>query len=196
MVAEERRRAIIDAFVPLLNQHGHNVTTKQIAEAAGIAEGTIFRVFPDKQALLRATAEQIINPPGGREQMELLLKPIPDLRGKIVATAEHIVERMEQMMIVMMALRATFMAEGRQSPAEPPGPPAFIVKANEAMLAALTELLFNPHRAELRVTPAKAAVLLRSLVFGAWHPGTDAKHRPTAKEIADLFLHGVAENDR
>ena len=43
---------IVDAVVPLLLEHGGDVTTRQIAEAAGIAEGTIFRVFPDKAALL------------------------------------------------------------------------------------------------------------------------------------------------
>ena len=53
MAADDRRQAIVDAVVPLLLEQGGDVTTRQIAEAAGIAEGTIFRVFPDKAALLR-----------------------------------------------------------------------------------------------------------------------------------------------
>ena len=41
---------IVDAALPLLLEHGEMVTTRQIADAAGIAEGTIFRAFADKDA--------------------------------------------------------------------------------------------------------------------------------------------------
>src|SRR5882757_10079785 len=52
MGADERREAIAVAAIPLLAEHGSDVTTGQIARAAGIAEGTVFRVFKDKQELL------------------------------------------------------------------------------------------------------------------------------------------------
>ena len=48
MSPDERRAALIDATLPLLLEHGRGVTTRQIAEAAGVAEGTIFRVFDSK----------------------------------------------------------------------------------------------------------------------------------------------------
>src|SRR5437763_13525986 len=53
----ERRSMIIEATIPLLLEHGEMVTTRQIADAAGIAEGTIFRAFPDKDALITAVVE-------------------------------------------------------------------------------------------------------------------------------------------
>ena len=53
----ERRAEIVAATLPLLLVHGASVTTRQIAEAAGIAEGTIFRVFPDKESLIEAVVE-------------------------------------------------------------------------------------------------------------------------------------------
>src|ERR1700710_334437 len=52
MSGEDRREAIVEATLPLLRKHGHGVTTRQIAEASGIGEGTIFRVFTDKAELI------------------------------------------------------------------------------------------------------------------------------------------------
>src|SRR5690242_17453763 len=54
LAAAERRQEIIDATMPLLKEYGTDVTTSQIARAAGVAEGTIFRVFEDKRELLTA----------------------------------------------------------------------------------------------------------------------------------------------
>jgi len=54
LAPEERRTAIIAATLPLLRAEGLHVSTRRIAECAGVAEGTLFRVFPDKAALLAA----------------------------------------------------------------------------------------------------------------------------------------------
>src|SRR3954451_18619545 len=59
---EERRRALIAATLPLVLEHGTDVSTRLIAEAAGVAEGTIFRVFPTKDDLIEAVVASAFDP--------------------------------------------------------------------------------------------------------------------------------------
>jgi AcrR family transcriptional regulator len=196
---EERRAAIVEATVPLVITQGGAVTTKLIAEAAGVAEGTIFRVFPDKRALFHAVAEHVMNPPGDREDLAQTLAGLSTLRDKVVGVAERMELRSYRVMTVMMALRSVLMAEGPPSEGPPSehtheaGPPKFLVDARQQLLDNLTELLFAPHAEELRTDPEHAALALRSLVLGARHPGMDASEpRLTSEQVADVLLSGVA----
>jgi AcrR family transcriptional regulator len=199
MSPDERRAAIVTAVFPLLEQYGGEVSTRRIAEAAGIAEGTIFRVFPDKRSLLLAVAEETVAPPGWRQDMESLLASAPTLRQKVVVTVEQMVERSRRVMLVLTALRGVLMnenhSEGSRHRAVPPGPPRFFVDSARDLHRALTELVFTPHRAELTVPPDRAARAMSSLVMGAWHPGTADEDLLTAEEITDLLLHGVLREE-
>src|SRR5215475_10294923 len=58
---DERRSMIVAATLPLLLEHGDRVTSRQIAEAAGIAEGTIFRVFADKDEVIVAVIDAALD---------------------------------------------------------------------------------------------------------------------------------------
>jgi AcrR family transcriptional regulator len=50
--SDERRKAIVAAAVPLFARKGFSgTTTKELAEAAGISEGLLFRHFPSKKHL-------------------------------------------------------------------------------------------------------------------------------------------------
>ncbi|MDO5729978.1 MAG: TetR/AcrR family transcriptional regulator [Actinomycetaceae bacterium] len=57
MSPEDRRQWIAVEAIPLFIEYGTSVTTKQLADHLGIAEGTIFRAFPDKESLIKAVAE-------------------------------------------------------------------------------------------------------------------------------------------
>ena len=195
---EERRAAIVAAVLPMLEAHGGELSTKQIAEAAGIAEGTIFRVFPDKRALLHAVAQEVVAPDGWREEMAALLEQRPTLQDKVLATTERMVERTRRLMLVMVALRHAFMAEGPPPAAphgRPPLPPVMRTSGEE-LHTALTTLVFAPHRDELATSPDQAARALRALVTGTWHPGTLDEERMTPDEITALLLHGIAKGER
>jgi AcrR family transcriptional regulator len=195
MAPEERRRAIVDVVVPLLLEHGEDVSTRQIAEAAGIAEGTIFRVFPDKPALLLAAAEQVMNPPDGAEQLHQALAGAETLHERVLIAARRMVERSELVMVVMMALRRLAMSGSLDHRHRPAGPPAFLAEAQQTLHAMLVDV-FTPHRAELGVDPDTAALLLRTLVLGSRHPGAVHSQRLTPEQITDALLDGIRDRSR
>ena len=62
MSPEERRAAIVRAARPLFLEHGQATSTRLVAEAAGIAEGTVFRAFATKQDLVDAVLDAEFDP--------------------------------------------------------------------------------------------------------------------------------------
>lgn len=196
MSPDDRRQAILDAVVPLVVETGRAPTTREIADAAGVAEGTIFRVFDDLRALMWAIAKEVLNPARGRAEFRQALDGLDTLHDKVQLTTETLLTQTHRGIQVMVALRSHLMiqpGEG-QKPATPPQPPAFMREANVELLE-LLEQMFAEHRDELRVAPIIAATSLRSLVLGARHPGMDAAPDLTADQITDILLGGVTRDD-
>jgi AcrR family transcriptional regulator len=195
MSPDDRRKAIVGALLPLLVERGGEVSTREIAQAAGIAEGTIFRVFTDKRSLMLAAAQEAINPADGQAAFDEAMDELTELREKVVVAAQRVLDRQQMTMSVMMSVRHHLMWDEESRKADPVkkhfGPPQFVLDAQAELHRRLTSI-FEGHRDELAVEPEVAAVALRSLIFGAHRPELGMAPALSAEQIADLLISGVA----
>jgi len=174
LAPDDRRAMIVLATLPLLLEHGERVTSRQIAEAAGIAEGTIFRVFSDKDEIIAAVIEAALDP----QPLELALEDNPDGLSFEEALAAAVVI-IQQRVIDVWRLTSSVGTRFHELTRRP-------VSDSDALVR-----LFEAHRDEIQVAPAVAARLLRALTLSTTHPMLAGEPR-TPAELVHLFLHGVA----
>ncbi len=183
---------ILAATLPLLAQHGQKVTTKQIATAAGIAEGTIFRVFSDKCELIKAALELAMDPEVTLSALAGVDITLP-LHERIVQITRIMQSRLMQVINVMIAMRMSGAPRGNP-PSAPPGPPPSATPSTERILTEVVRLL-EPDRERLRRPVEEVAHILRLLTFAGSHPFIAEGTLLTAEEIATTVLDGVRVRD-
>jgi AcrR family transcriptional regulator len=210
MPAHERRQALIEATIPLLIEHGANISTRQVAEAAGVAEGTIFRVFESKGDLIHAAAAASLD--DGRLQASLAAIPADaDLRSALIAVVGALEERVTRLRaIVTLFHRANPEAHEGHPPFPPPGPfpppphgepgeplhyPRPDPRAAHLLVTNAVVEALTPHAADLAVPPSTAATAIIGLTFGALHLTAADPALSTPDEIVDLLLHGIAKDN-
>lgn len=175
----ERRAAIIAATIPLLRSHGPSVTTRQIAAAADVAEGTIFSVFDDKESLIAAAVEAALDPAPAIEQLRAI-EPGEPLEPRLVEAVGIVQDHLARTWQLLVAV-------GPDTRRRPPLRPSSTAVADQ--VAAL-EPIFHPAAADLRRSPSDAAQALLALTVGCSHPAIVAS--PVSPEqIVDLLLDGV-----
>ncbi|MDN4471750.1 TetR/AcrR family transcriptional regulator [Demequina zhanjiangensis] len=182
MSPDDRRAHILDAAIPLILEHGAEVTTRQISDAAGVAEGTVFRVFEDKNALIDAAVLRVMDSSATLAQLERIDSAGP-LEAKVAQIVTLLHDQVRRVIAFMSALgpRDHARHHGHRDDAGPLGEATGVV-----------ERLLEPHRAELRVEPAIAVDYLRVLVFGTSMPFIRSGREITADELTDFILRGIS----
>ena len=187
--AEERRAALLAAARPLVLEHGRATTTKLIAEAAGVAEGTIFRIFATKDELFDAVIDQEFDPEPFLEAVGRidLDQPLEDRLVEAVSLLQRRFVRIFQLMIAL----------GVRRPPAGLGRPDLRKRLGKEGLVRLVE----PDADRFRVPPDEVVQMLRLLTFSGSHPHISDQRMLTAQQIVDVVLHGTlrpgsADNDR
>ncbi len=179
---DERRAAIIAATIPLLRTHGAAVTTKQIAEAAGVAEGTIFGVFPDKASLVVAAL-------GTAFDQETVLRelgaidPQAPLRERMRDAAAILLRRFEANIQLMMVARTLPMETGRRQVEQ-------LMEGRRRLVEAVADII-EPDRALLRRSPGSTANMLVLLVIASVRPELAEPDALDADGVVAVLLDGL-----
>ncbi|HET8697658.1 MAG TPA: TetR/AcrR family transcriptional regulator [Gammaproteobacteria bacterium] len=190
MEAHDRRRAILDVVIPLLREKGSSLTTAEIARAANIAEGTIFRVFPDKSAIMFEAVKAAIDATPVADAIRAISPGAP-MRTQLVEAAGLLRDYFNRMVALGESLRSgSPVQRGRHEAMA-----ATIKSSSDTISAALAEL-FARHRAVLRVPPAAAKAAFRGLVFASAHPLLPPKERLALEEAVSILLSGIAHPER
>jgi AcrR family transcriptional regulator len=185
MPPDERKRAIVDAALPLLLEHGKDTTTRQIAEAAGIAEGTIFRVFASKDEILQEAMARVFDPQLFISDLESVDIELP-LRERLLVLTELYQRRFMDIFALMTAMALPRPPDRHQGKASD----EWRLRAQELMVR-----LLGRDADQFRIPLDDVVRTLRLLTFSGSHPHISEQRLMTPDEIVDVVLHGTLKKD-
>ncbi|WP_413318715.1 TetR/AcrR family transcriptional regulator [Agrococcus sp. 1P02AA] len=171
--SDDRRAQIIEAVTPAVLQHGAAITSRQLADAAGVAEGTLFKAFGDKESLLTALVEHHMTD----ERAEAFESD--SLEAVVETMVGVLVERMRFMYQLVVALGPIAQRVAAERRAD--------FEQSKHWIAAH----FEPYAHRLRVTPLVAADLVRSLSWAAAASWGEDDPVSSADDILQVLLHGI-----
>lgn len=176
MTLDDRRSQILDAVLPAILEHGAQITSRQLAGAAGVAEGTLFRSFGDKESLLREAFAR-----GSAQAFDISELPFDH-----DATLEQTIDRLVHVLVDRFAtvFRLAIGLGPVLLPDASDGDAAF------AELRACIHTHLEPYAERLRISTEDAADVIRTLAFSA----ATGWGEPTSMSVSDvtgILLHGI-----
>ena len=183
---DERRAALIAATEPLLERFGRDVSTRQIAEAAGVAEGTIFRAFATKEELIDAVIEDAFDTQRTCDELAQV-DPGLSLEERLTVAVTILQERLRRIFALFGSLRLR---------KEPHDHDSFRAKqqADYELINHAIASLITPDQDRLRLDVREAARALRTITLSITHPMLGDPRLIEPQQIVDLVLYGICRH--
>lgn len=207
MSPEDRRAAIVEAVMPLVAERGVDATSRELADAAGVAEGTLFRAFGDKACLIGEVALtgllRASDPVRTRADLESV-----DARLPLVERVRQIIERGQQRseeatawIVVLRSMHARGGADqghpDHRDRAEQMR--SRMIAQHEMRRTVVAESLGRVLAQDLdrlRV-PISVAVAMIEAATAHRRPGPEHLDPPLPADVlADALLHGIVGEER
>ncbi|WP_162642186.1 TetR/AcrR family transcriptional regulator [Streptosporangium sp. 'caverna'] len=179
---DERRAALIASTLSLVLAHGPDVSTRQIAQAAGVAEGTIFRVFATKEELVDAAVASAFDLSPLLRDLATIDRTAP-LQIRLVAAVEILQQHTTRIFRLVDALGPPWLAEARRNPKAR-------TDQGNVIRQALAELI-EPGPDRLRCEPLEAARRLQLMTTAGSHPRIVEGNPLSPPEIVSMLLDGI-----
>ncbi|MGQ9684428.1 MAG: TetR/AcrR family transcriptional regulator [Anaerolineae bacterium] len=188
----QRRQEILQAAMHVFAARGyHAATTREIAEAADVAEGTVFNYFPSKHDLLLAVFEA-----GARRMLAMVgrLDPAVPLQEELTARLEKILgfyveNRLFAQVVIAEVWTDMEILRSRSRPAL-----LRIVAHLESFLNAQVQagrLPPSDMRFAAQMLIGMVAALVLPIVRGVQPPPEASMRRQLAQQVVSFFLHGL-----
>lgn len=182
---DERRASLIRAARALILEHGYDVTTRQVAEAAGVAEGTLFRVFPTRNDLIVATVADALSP----ERLAEHLATVAAANTLDAATETCIVATADYARLVSSLIKRPNVHAGEGIERL-----AGMWQERFHEIADWITARLTPHADELTVSVAEFTNLIFTLAMGQAHNHCPAVN-PTPATLTRLALDGARRKE-
>ncbi|MFT4211311.1 MAG: TetR/AcrR family transcriptional regulator [Microbacterium sp.] len=178
MAPDERRAMIAAEAVPLFLEHGSALTTRQLAEHLGIAEGTIFRAFGDKESLVRAAVHAFFDQ--ARERMDDGLVdpqlPLDEKVRRLVRGTQLWMQRVFRMLSLLPRDEI----------------PQYFARDRDGEFRSVVAAIFAPDADRLNIPPERMSAVMRIAGIAANGARAGDGVGLTEDELVDFILYGIA----
>jgi AcrR family transcriptional regulator len=173
----------MDSAIALIRDHHRLPTTREIAVAAGVAEGTIFRVFATKDELFDAVLERTFD-------AEPFFEGLAKIDGDtgLDEVMIEIVRVLQARFLEVFDIMGAFSLVGPPERFRDPK----VQRRQEQKGSERVQALLEPYADQLRLPVARVARMTRLLTFSGSHKHINDGEVLPADEIVQTILYGVS----